>query len=184
MAIWSILSPTGYYFCRFYRNADSLDPAAPADQSVTPLLDTRVNEWAGTVSPDGKWLAYVSDESGRREVYVRSFPNVADTKQQVSIDGGVEPRWAHSGRELFYKNPALEFVAATVRTDSAFGVVERRVLFTVPSGTPNLLDHPRYDVSRDDQRFIMLRAVGQGAGPSQLIVVENFFEELKAKVGN
>jgi len=164
------------------RNVYAMRPGI--DSVPVPLLTEEFNETAPALSPDGQWLAYVSDESGRSEVYVRSFPNVADTKQQVSTDGGVELRWAHSGQELFYKNPARELVAATVRTDPTFAVVERRVLFTVPSGIPNYSEHPRYDVSRDDQRFIMFRTVGIGEGPSELIVVENFFEELKAKVGN
>ena len=164
------------------RNVYAVRPGI--DSVPVPLLTEEFNERAPALSPDGQWLAYVSDESGRNEVYVRSFPNVADTKQQVSTDGGVEPRWAHSGQELFYKNPARELLAATVRTDPTFAVVERRVLFTVPSGIPNFLEHPRYDVSRDDQRFIMFRTVGTGERPSKLIVVENFFEELKAKVGN
>ena len=71
------------------------------DSIPVPLLNEEFNETAPALSPNGKWLAYVSDESGRSEVYVRSFPNVADTKRQVSTDGGVEPVWAHSGQELF-----------------------------------------------------------------------------------
>jgi hypothetical protein len=98
----------------------------------------------------------------------------------------VEPRWAHSGQELFYKNPARELVAATVRTDPTFTVVERRVLFTFPAGLPNYFPNARYDVSRDGQRFLTYRnaGAGEGADAGELIVVENFFEELKAKVGN
>ena len=151
---------------------------------ATPLVATRFEEYAPTLSPDGRWLAYVSEESGRSEVYVRSFPNVAEIKQLVSTVGGSEPVWAHSGRELFYKNAAQELVAATVRTDPTFTVVERHALFTVPPVRSSGSRHAHYDVARDDQRFLMYRLAGAGEGAAQLIVVENFFEELKAKVGN
>ncbi len=156
------------------------------DSVPVPLLTGEFNETAPALSSDGQWLAYVSDESGRPEVYVRSFPNVGDTKRQVSAEGGVEPRWAHSGQELFYKNPARQLVAATVRTEPAFTVLERRVLFTFPVGFANYFQNPRYDVSPDDQRFITYRSTGAGEGADaiELIVVENFLEELKAKVGN
>ncbi len=168
---------------------DALDVYAirPGKDSVpVALLTEEFREAAPTLSPDGHWLAYVSDESGRAEVYVRSFPNVADTKRQVSTEGGVEPRWAHSGQELFYKNPARALVAATVRTEPTFTVVERRVLFTFPAGLANYFPNARYDVSSDDQRFITYRPAGAGEAvdATELIVVENFFEELKAKVGN
>ncbi len=77
-------------------------------------------------------------------------------------------------------------MAATVRTDPTFTVVERRALFTVPPGGGTTSYHAMYDVARDDQRFLMYRLVGAGEGgdAEELIVVENFFEELKAKVGS
>jgi Tol biopolymer transport system component len=156
------------------------------DSVATPLVAaTGFDETAAALSPDGQWLAYVSNESGRSEVYVRSFPNVAETKRQISIEGGAEPVWAHSGRELFYKNAARELVAATVRTDPSFAVVEREPLFTLPLGASYYAFHSQYDISQDDERFIMFRTPGaaEAANVSELVVVENFFEELKAKVG-
>ena len=99
------------------------------DSTAIPLLTDDAREGAPTLSPNGRWLAYVSDESGRPEIYVRSFPNVMDSKQQVSTDGGVEPRWAHSGRELFFKSSAREFIAVSVTTGDRFAVEGRETLF-------------------------------------------------------
>jgi hypothetical protein len=154
------------------------------DSVATPLLTEEFSEAAPVLSPDGRWLAYVSNESGRSEVYVRSFPNVRDTKRQVSTEGGVEPMWAHSGDELFYKTPARQLVAATVRTDPTFAVVARQVLFTLGPRIPNFLPVARYDVAPDDQRFLMYREAVSGDSLLGMTVVENFLEEVKAKVDN
>ncbi len=86
------------------------------------------------MSPDGRWIAYNSDETGRYEVFVRPFPEVEGGKWQVSAQGGVAPLWAYSGRELFYRNANGDLVAAQVETDPSFRVVERRALFAIPSG--------------------------------------------------
>ncbi|MCH7717783.1 MAG: protein kinase [Gemmatimonadetes bacterium] len=156
------------------------------DSVPQPLLTMVFDETAPALSPDGRWMAYVSDESGRSEVYVRSFPNVEDTQRQVSTDGGMEPVWAHSGRELFYKNASRDLVAVTVRTNPTFAVVGRRELFTLPTGASATAQHAQYGITRDDTRFIMFRTPGtaEGVVTERWIVVENFFEELKAKVGN
>ena len=98
----------------------------------------------------------------------------------------MEPVWAHSGRELFYKNAARNLVAVTVRTSPTFAVVGRRLLFALPMGASNTAQHAQYGITRDDTRFIMFRTPGtaEGVVTERWIVVENFFEELKAKVGN
>ena len=136
-----------------------------------------VTESPAALSPNGRLLAYVSDQTGRGEVYVRQFPQ-GDARWQVSGDGGFEPRWAHSGRELFYRNGANEMVAAEVLSDSTWVLGRERVLFSWGS-----LDNDRWVVAPDDERFLFVR-LRDVAGVGELIVVENFFEELKAKVGN
>jgi len=151
------------------------------DTALVPLLATRFGEVTPTLSPDGKYLAYASNESGRREIYVRPFPNVDEARWQVSTNGGIEPVWAHSGRELFYFNFNDELVAAQVQTTPTFMVGDQRALFSaVTYGRSGV--HQSYAVSPDDQRFIMMRF--QGSTDSGLVVVQNFFEELKAKVAN
>jgi serine/threonine-protein kinase len=151
-----------------------------ADSAVT-LVATEYEETSPAVSPDGRWLAYVSNESGRSEVYVRPFPNTNDGKWLVSTDGGWEPVWAHSGRELFYRG-GQTLMSVEVLQGPTFVPGERRVLFSTQEFRWNTR-HQQYDVAPDDQRFVMIRNPG-GEALGELIVVENFFEELKAKVGN
>ncbi len=147
--------------------------------TVALVADPNINEHSPVISPDGKWLAYVSDESGRRELYVRPFPNVDDGRWQVSTAGGSEPVWAHSGRELFYKNASDELVSSEVRTSPTFMVGQHRILFSAADYNKDAF-HPQYDVTRDDQRFVMLR---NRMPESDLVLVLNWFEELKQRVG-
>jgi Tol biopolymer transport system component len=156
------------------------------DTLPVPLVITPFDEKAIALSPDGRWLAYESDETGRNEVYVRPFPETESGKWPVSTNGGVMPVWAHSGRELFYVNGDNEMVTAQIQPGSTFMVGDRTVLFTI---RPEVLfrqneQYALYDITPDDQRFIMLRAVNVQENKPELILVENFIEELKAKVGN
>ncbi|MFB3111841.1 MAG: hypothetical protein ACE10G_07410, partial [Gemmatimonadales bacterium] len=154
------------------------------DSALVPLVATDFQETAPAVSPDGRWLAYVSNETGGPEVYVSPFPNVADGQWLVSTGGGTEPVWAHSGRELFYRNGRLDLVAVAVLPGEAFTMGERRTLFSTQPYRADVF-HQMYDVTPNDQRFVMIRLQAEGGrDDTQLIVVENFFEELKAKVGN
>ena len=133
-----------------------------------------------TLSPDGRWLAYVSNTTGRFEVYVRPFPEVNAAVWQVSTTGGAEPRWAHSGRELFFRTDARQMVSVPVTAGEAFSWGEPQVLFS--NENYRTADNGRmWDVAPGDQRFLMLRIVPSEV-PTELIVVENFFEELRAKV--
>jgi Tol biopolymer transport system component len=131
------------------------------------------------LSPDARWLAYSAKTESGREVYVRPFPNAGSAQWQVSKGGGVEPVWSRSGRELFYKNGRSELVAAAVVPGATFMVGEQRVLFS----TAEYVSTPAwrtYDVSPDGRRFVMMRPTNEAR--DELIWVENFFEELKAKV--
>ena len=155
------------------------------DRSPRPFVQTPFNEQMLALSPDGRWLAYVSDESGQDEVYVRAFPEPA-AQIQVSVSGGNEPSWAPSGRELFYRN-TNGMMAAAVQTAPAFRVTERERLFEdiyIGSGQPGF---PRasahYDVDPRSGRFLMIKDE-QAAGEAEIVVVVNWFEEVKAKVGN
>ena len=149
--------------------------------SVVALVTTGFDETSPAVSPDGRWLAYASNASGRYEVYVRPFPNTNDGILRVSTDGGTEPAWAHSGRELFYKSGG-NLMVVEVLAEVTFVTGERRALFSV-QGYRSAEVHRQYDVMPDDQRFVMIRMVGEQEA-TELIVVENLFEELKAVVGN
>jgi len=101
----------------------------------------------------------------------------------VSADGGLDPVWAHNGRELFYRNGANQLVAVQFTDDPTFVVVQEEVLFSMADYLPSN-GTPMYDVSPDDQRFVMLRIDDRRTTTSELILVENWFEELRARMGN
>ena len=113
------------------------------------------------LSPDGRWLAYSSQETERWEIYVVPFPNAGDAKWAVSTSGGQEPVWSHSGRELFYRNGRGEMVAVQVETEPTFAPGQQEVLFPATQYRTGV-NLPRYDVTPDDERFIM---VGELAWP-------------------
>ena len=143
------------------------------------LLSSPFNEAAIALSPDGRWLAYVSTVSGQPEVFVRPFPE-GGGRVQVSTDGGNEPVWAHSGEELFYRDGESWMSVASVETDRGIRITSRERLFNAdPYRASGAYRH--YDVSSDDQRFIMVR-FGAGGGSSELILVENWFQELREAV--
>jgi len=159
--------------------ADLMALRTDGDTTPVTLVATSFNERSPSLSPDGRWLAYASDESGLDEIYVRPFPNTAQGKQQVSQNGGTEPLWSRSGRELFYRSPTGDMVAVAVATEPTFAVTRHTVLF---SGSDYAVDpsHREYDVSPDDRRFLMLREPsGQRA---KLVLVDNWFQELTARV--
>jgi serine/threonine-protein kinase len=155
-----------------------------ADTVPVPLLTASFDESAMHMSPDGRWLAYQSNETGNDEIFVRPFPDVESGKWQVSTGGGLSPLWAHSGRELFYISPQREMMVAEVETIPSFRVGERTLLFELE---PQYFQGDRstqYDVTLDDETFLMGRRYGEDDAPNELIVVENWFAELEARVGN
>jgi len=150
------------------------------DTALVPLIATGARETSPALSPDGRWLAYASNESGTSEIYVRPFPDVASARWQVSLNGGNSPLWAHSGRELFYQNGRSQLVSAEVVPGATFSVGQQRVLFPAASyGLAGAV--ARYDVTADDRRFVMVRGV-TAAEESELILTENWFQELKARM--
>ncbi len=150
------------------------------DRKLQPFLQTPFNDTAPQFSPDGRWLAYTSDESGRFEIYVQPYPGPGG-KWQISTEGGTEPVWNPSGRELFYRN-GDKMMAVDIATQPSFALGKPRMLFEGPY-LPTPGTTPNYDVSRDGQRFLMLKSnAREQAAPTQINVVLNWFEELKQKV--
>lgn len=148
------------------------------DTAIRELVATPVNEVTPALSPDGRWLAYVSEESGRNEVFLRPFPNISEAKRQVSIKGGSEPVWAHSGRELFFVDGDNQLVAAEISAAPVLTVGRQQVLFSRARFAGDPL-HPRYAVAPDDRRFLMVQFM---AGGDELVLVQNWFEVLKRKL--
>ncbi len=171
------------YAVRLGVDSAGVDSAGVSGAPI-PLVVTEFEETSPAVSPNGRWLAYVSNRSGQYEVYVRPFPNPGNMRWPVSVDGGVEPVWAHSGRELFYKSGG-NLMSASVVPDTTFVIGERRVLFSIQGYGAPYRQHQLYAVAPDDQRFVMYReGGGEGEDDTYLIVVENFFEELRQRVPN
>jgi Tol biopolymer transport system component len=149
-----------------------------------PLVHTAAAENAGEISPDGRFLAYYSNESGQAQVFVRPFPNV-DTggRWQISIDGGTRPAWAHNGRELFFMDLNGAMMAVAVQTTPTFSAGNPTKLFEGQffrgqSGRT-------YDVANDG-RFLMIKDAltnEQGSASATMTVVVNWVEELKQKLG-
>jgi Tol biopolymer transport system component len=139
------------------------------------LLETPFDEHSGMLSPDDRWLAYVSNESGRDEVYVRTFPG-SGGRTQVSTDGGMEPMWSRDGRELFYRN-GYKMMAVSVSTDPELALGKPTLLFEKPYAT--LRQIPNYDVAADG-RFVMVGIPPYEA--TRLHIVLNWPEELKRLV--
>lgn len=149
------------------------------------LLATGFQEQRAVVSPDGRWIAYDSNETGRIEVYVRPFPEVDGGKWQISTNGGMEPRWRADSGELYYRqasgNNENAIIAVTIESEPRFSAGSPVILF---SGSYVFPAPPGYDVTADGKRFILLKSgstevPGTVSQQTNLVVVENWFEELK-----
>jgi serine/threonine-protein kinase len=154
-----------------------------ADRKIQPLLASpKFSERAGDVSPDGRWIAYQSNESGNEEVYVRPFPNVDAGRWQVSAGGGTRPKWGRDGKELFYlvapdtiMTVPVDIAGATF--SAANPVAAAKGAFLAPQ------DGRNYDVTADGRRFVVIKDAVQAATiPPQLVLVMNWTDELKRLV--
>ncbi len=143
---------------------------------AAPVAGSRPTEAYPALSPDGRWLAYVSAESGRQEVYVRPFPGPGG-RVQVSVAGGSEAVWARSGGELFFREdtgPGSRLIAATVRVAPGFEVLSRTPLFDVGNFVM-AEDHANYDVSPDGRTFVLVRS----SQASQIHLIQNWTSQLR-----
>jgi serine/threonine-protein kinase len=179
-------SPNGQAltFSEFHPSTRSWDIwlfSLDAERKRQPLINTASAEQAAALSRDGRWLAYVSNESGRREVYVQPFPGPGG-KWQISTEGGIEPVWNANGRELFFRNlNATQLWTVDITTQPTFSASKPRLLF---EGLYNVAFDPlaNYDVSADGRQFIMVRAQERSALPTQINIVPDWFDELKRRV--
>jgi len=139
---------------------------------LKPFIETRGSDRTGQISPDGKWVAYASTESGDWEIYITTFPNAAG-KWQVSRGGGTEPRWRGDGKELYYIAQSGMLMAATVSTEGGFSSGPPAPLFQL-RGRPHVssTDQSTYDVAKGGQRFLVNRFV-KADRPTPLTIVLN-----------
>ena len=155
------------------------------DHHAEPLVQSQMYaERNGEISPDGRWLAYQSNESGQDEIYVRPFPEVNSGRWQVSTMGGTQPLWARSGQELFYVAPdgALMRVAVERAPSWRAGTPAKLFENTYAWAISGFVGRS-YDISADGRRFLAIKpaAAEQTGASSNLVVVQNWFEELKQK---
>ena len=136
-----------------------------------PFLQMPSNQTVAKLSPNGRYLAYLSDESGRFEVYVQPFPE-GGRKITVSSNGGVQPRWSRDGKELFYVEGS-SLMAVAVSTEPSFSLGRAKRLFEHPNFTAAPV--PQYDVSADGERFVVAEPVGE----TSIRIVQNWFAEFK-----
>jgi len=179
----SSLSPDGKSVAFSLRDLKTKDDlwalSLEGEAKPVPLVQTPARERQPAISPDGRYVAYISDESGRDEIYLTRFP-AGGGKWQVSIDGGVIPVWARKSGELFFRNGTdLMVVSVTDRPSLTLG--SPRKLFSGPAAGLMLTPGRRFDVAPDGQRILAVQGVGEPAAETGITVVENWLAEFKGR---
>ena len=181
-ALLNAISPDGKQVV--FRTAAAIDTgqdmmvATLGDQSAQPLVATRANELNAEISPDGRWVAYESDESGAYEIYVRPFPDASGGRWQISNGGGRKPLWNRNGRELFFVSRAGAMMAAALESAAAFSASAPVELFRGDYyfGSASSVGRT-FDVSLDGRRFLIIK--DDHSRPTSISIVLNWTEELK-----
>jgi serine/threonine-protein kinase len=156
------------------------------NRTATPLIRTNFNERNPQISPDGQWIAFDSDASGRFEIYVRPFPDVQRGQWQVSTSGGEQPIWSRDGGELFYRSPSGAVTGVRVQPGSAWSAGKPvEIVKTGYWAGDNAAGfvNDTYDVARDG-RFLVIKeqTAPSTTAPTSIVVVQNWLEELKRLV--
>jgi eukaryotic-like serine/threonine-protein kinase len=174
-------SPDGRLVANVQGNPDTgldlwVQPVS-GNKTLQPFLQTRFTEAGPKFSPDGRWIAYGSDETGQSEIFVRPYPGPGK-KWRISTEGGVHAIWSRDGKELFYRN-GQKWMSVTVNLKPEFTAEKPRLLFEGPYA---LVGSQSYDVTPDGQRFLVLEPVEKQLEPvTHLNVVLNWFEDVKKK---
>jgi serine/threonine-protein kinase len=178
------VSPDGSQLV-FDRDNDLFILALDGSRKVTPLVESPYVEGRAALSPDGRWIAYHGDESGRMEIFVRPFPNVGAGKEQVSAMGGTQPWWSRAGDELFYFAPTGEVMGLRVGSGANWSgsapaiVLEANDFFFNTGGA----GASTFDVSEDGQRFLIVQRLAAGDTTDRpIVVVQHWDEELERLV--
>jgi eukaryotic-like serine/threonine-protein kinase len=140
------------------------------DGAAAPFVQTQFDEREGHFSPDSRWIAYASNETGRSEVYVQSFPS-SGFKMRVSLEGGREPRWRGDGKELFYLAADGYLMSVPVTTGGSFQADAPRALFDTPWDSWNLANTFMYDVTPNADRFLFAAPIGEDADPAITVIL-------------
>ena len=157
-------------------NAGDVNLLRTGDATPTPFVSSAATEWGARLSPDDRWMAYTSNESGRWEVYVKPYPGPG-ARRQISSGGGAEVVWARNGRELFYRI-GTKLMGVDIQTTPGFSTGTPHVVVdgSFAPGQPGL---PGYDVSIDGQRFLMVKPGDAEAAPRPIHVIVIWHDELR-----
>jgi serine/threonine-protein kinase len=154
-----------------------VDRAANRERTTETILATAVDESSARFSPDGKWIVYYSNETGKSEIYVKAFPLTAE-RWKISIDGGSEPVWSQAGNEIFYRN-GDKMMSVEVKTAAEFTASAPRLLFA-GNYRHGVTFRPDYDVASDGKRFLMVRGSEQPPTAAQITLVPNWNKKAKS----
>lgn len=144
------------------------------------LLNSEFNEGEPAISPDGQWLAYVSNRSGSAEIYVRPFSKLNEAEIQVSVGGGYQPRWTSDGRELAYRGPS-DLMIVDITTEPEFQAGKPEPLLSL--GEYLYYDMRNFDIAPDGQRFLMVKQMSEGDFPvSRVIIVQNWLDDAAKRI--
>lgn len=152
--------------------------AISGDGALQPILVEKYDAFMPALSPDDRWLAYASNESGRYEVYVRRYQK-SGSAVQVSQDGGTEPTWSSDGRRIYFRD-GRRMLVAQLNTTPAVTITNRRALFTDTFDGDMPMPHRNYDIAADGRHFVMLAATPDKQ--PQTIVVLNWLTELRTRL--
>ena len=169
----------------FWSQGDIHTLSLDGESTTNALVQTEFVENRPSLSPDGRWIAYHTDETGKLEVLVRPFPEIEDGRWEATIDGGYNPLWSPDGRELFYFSGGTMW-AVPVETEPRFRVGNLEPLFQGPYVVDQSGQGSRFDIAPDGERFLMLKPLGatltDGTVEPDLVVVFNWFDELQRLV--
>ncbi|NNF14587.1 MAG: serine/threonine-protein kinase [Gemmatimonadetes bacterium] len=157
---------------------------ARRDAEPIPLLMEAHDEISPSLSPNGRWLVYASNETGSYEIFVRPFPDVESARWQVSTNGGIAPKWSRDGTEIFFLDGSDQMSAARVETGDTFEVLERSVLFPLPPTIQRSDIYIPYDVGLDGERQLLMARGFTGDGDEEgvappFVLVNNWLSELQ-----
>jgi hypothetical protein len=155
------------------------------DHTRKPLLQEKYDEVQPQISPDGKWMAYTSNQSGEFEIYVRPFPEVNKAIWKISTNGGDSPLWSPDGRELFYRL-GNSIMAVEVEAAPTFNTGKPKILFQGEYYAPATSSLNPWDIHPDGKRFLMVKPAEAASTEEEsrptINIVLNWFEELKERV--
>jgi serine/threonine-protein kinase len=183
-ASWSIDGKTLICTSGSESNFDITALLLEGDPELKPLLNGKHQEGMGKISPDGRWMAYVSTEEGQFEIYVRPYPGVEKDRIKVSTNGGFDHLWSPDGKELYYRNGEA-VLAVSIETEHEFEAGRPRTLFHGPYSLFPL--YSAWDISPDGERFLMMKEYTEDTSTGETMrprinIVLNWFEELKDRV--